>query len=291
MSAESDLKRYRDDAVRIRGQVSSTSATVAAKRKKAADARSAAAKSRSDSTVRSKLREADAAERDANAAEKKRADLEKKLADVEKKVAASQARYEKEQQASQKKALDAIRRQNASASQQFGPPRRLGDAPGGASTPARRLGDRPSASLVHSSMPSPENDVFLSHASEDKDAIARPLKEALEARGLTVWFDEIKIKVGQSIRLEIEKGITHARFGVVILSPDFFAKQWTQAELDALFSKKMASGENVILPIWHRVTKDQVNAQSPLLSGILALNSSLMTIDEMADALLDVVGP
>ena len=131
--------------------------------------------------------------------------------------------------------------------------------------------------------------MFLSHASEDKDEIARPLKAALEALGLVVWFDEIKIKVGQSIRQEIEKGITHARFGVVILSPDFFSKQWTQAELDALFSKKMQTGENMILPIWHRVTKDQVQSQSPLLAGILALNTSLMTVEEMAEAIAEAV--
>jgi hypothetical protein len=53
------------------------------------------------------------------------------------------------------------------------------------------------------------------------------LKQALEARGLTVWFDEINIKVGQSIRQEIEKGIASARFGVVVLSQEFLAKQWT----------------------------------------------------------------
>jgi hypothetical protein len=51
-----------------------------------------------------------------------------------------------------------------------------------------------------------------------------------------------------------------------------------------------ATGENLILPIWHRVTKDQVQAQSPLLAGILALNTSLMTVDEVADAIADVVG-
>lgn len=104
-----------------------------------------------------------------------------------------------------------------------------------------------------------------------------------------MWFDEIKIKVGQSIRQEIEKGIAHARFGVVILSPDFFAKQWTQAELDALFSKKMSTGDNLILPIWHRITRDQVQEQSPLLAGILALNTSLNTLDEIADSIADVV--
>lgn len=288
MSTESDLRRYRDQAVQLRTQSGKASSTVAEKRKKVAAARAAAARTKSDATRRSKLREAESAEKAANDAEKKRSDLEKKLADIEKKIAVSQGKYDKEQQASQKKALDSIKKQNAAAARQFGPPRRLGDPAPGPFTPPRRLGDSTSAEPEHAT---PDHDVFLSHASEDKNDIARPLREALEARGLTVWFDEIKIKVGQSIRQEIEKGIAHARFGVVILSPDFFAKQWTQAELDALFSKKMASGENVILPIWHRVTKDQVNAQSPLLSGILALNSSLMTIDEMADALLDVVGP
>jgi len=136
----------------------------------------------------------------------------------------------------------------------------------------------------------PEYAVFLSHASEDKETIARPLKEALEARRVSVWFDEIKIKLGQSIRAEIEKGITHARFGVVILSPDFFAKQWTRAELDALFSRKMASGENLILPIWHRVTKDEVLAQSPLLAGVLASNTSLHTVENIADQIVDALG-
>jgi hypothetical protein len=63
--------------------------------------------------------------------------------------------------------------------------------------------------------------------------------------------------------------------------PGVLRKQWTQAELDALFSKKMSTGDNLILPIWHRVTKDQVQTESPLLAGILALNTSLMTVGEI----------
>lgn len=101
MSVESDLKRYRDEANRLRSQISNASAAVATKRKKAVDARAAASRSKVDSTIRSKLREANSAERDAIAAEKKRSDLEKKLADTEKKIATAQARYEKDQQTNQ----------------------------------------------------------------------------------------------------------------------------------------------------------------------------------------------
>lgn len=286
MTAESELRRCRDQAVQVRTQIGKASATVAEKRKKAAAARAAAEKTKSDATRRSKLREGESAEKAANDAEKTRSELEKKLADVEKKIAVAQGKYDKQQQSTQKKALDSIKKQNDAAARQFGPPRRLGDPAPGPFTPARRLGD---GARVEPEPMAPDHDVFLSHASEDKDDIARPLKDALEARDVSVWFDEIKIKVGQSIRQEIENGITHARFGVVVLPPDFFAKQWTQAELDALFSKKVSTGDNMILPVWHRVTKDQVQTASPLLAGILALNTSLMTVAEIADAIADVV--
>ncbi|WP_158542818.1 toll/interleukin-1 receptor domain-containing protein [Phytoactinopolyspora halophila] len=279
MASESDLNRYRANASRVHSEIAKTTSSVAAKRKKAADARAAAQRSKNASTIRQKTAEADRAEGEANAAEKKRGDLEKKLADLETKTAKAQIDVDKKRAADQKKAMDAIWRQNASAASQFTP------ATFGVEVAARPW----SASTTDSFAASPTYDVFLSHASEDKDSIARPLKDTLEARGLSVWFDEIKIKVGQSIRQEIEKGIANARFGVVVISPDFFRKHWTRAELDALFSRKMESGRNLILPIWHHVSKDEVLAQSPLLAGILALNSALMTVDEMAQAILEVI--
>lgn len=271
MSAESELMRYRDQAVKLREEVGRHSKTVATKRRKAADANSAASRSKSDSTIRLKLREAESASKDANTAEAKRANSEKKLATAEKKTAELQAKYEKEQRTQTERSLAAIRRVSATANSQF------------VSVPMIPIA--PSTTPISPAV----NDVFLSHASEDKDEVARPLRWALEARGLTVWFDELKIKVGQSIRQEIEKGIAGAQFGVVILSPSFFAKQWTQAELDGLFSKKMDTGRSLILPVWHRVTKDEVASHSPLLAGLLALNTAVMTIDEIADAIAEAV--
>ena len=95
MSTASELKRYREQAVSLRKDISGHSKTVADKRKKAADAQSAASRSRSDATIRSKLREAETATNAANTAERKRADAEKKLADVEKKVADLQTQFAK----------------------------------------------------------------------------------------------------------------------------------------------------------------------------------------------------
>ncbi|WP_422758533.1 toll/interleukin-1 receptor domain-containing protein [Paenarthrobacter sp. C1] len=218
-----------------------------------------------------KLAEAVRATKSANDTEKKRADLEKKIADIDSKIYATQNKYEKQQQDKQNKALAELGINNERAAAHFRVPAKL------------------RSPVEDSQNLSPSFDVFLSHASEDKDEIARPLMEALQSRGLSVWFDELKIKLGQSIRQEIEKGIAGCRFGVVVISPEFFSKQWTQAELDSLFGRKMESGDNLILPIWHRVSKDEVMTHSPLLAGILALNTSLKTIEEMADDIADVV--
>jgi hypothetical protein len=63
-----------------------------------------------------------------------------------------------------------------------------------------------------------EFDVFVSHASEDKDEIVRPLVHALRDTGLTVWFDELELKIGNSLRRKIDHGLARSRFGIVVLS-------------------------------------------------------------------------
>ena len=65
-------------------------------------------------------------------------------------------------------------------------------------------------------------DVFISHATEDKEEVARPLAVALDAEGLRVWYDEFELKIGDSLHRKIDNGIARSRFGVVIISPSFF---------------------------------------------------------------------
>ncbi len=51
-----------------------------------------------------------------------------------------------------------------------------------------------------------EYDVFISHASEDKDAIVRPLATALRAGELRVWYDEFELRIGDSLRPQNRRG-------------------------------------------------------------------------------------
>jgi hypothetical protein len=64
-------------------------------------------------------------------------------------------------------------------------------------------------------------------------------------------------------------GPSGANQGVVILSPSFFSKHWPQAELDGLVARE-AHGDKRILPVWHKLSFEEVCKHSPLLAGKVA---------------------
>lgn len=115
-------------------------------------------------------------------------------------------------------------------------------------------------------------DVFISHASEDKDAIARPLAEALQAKGVRVWYDDLSLRLGDSLRQSIDHGLARSRFGVVILSARFFEKHWPQQELNGLATREVNGGK-VILPVWHGVGFSEVRSYSPTLADRIAVQT------------------
>ena len=116
-------------------------------------------------------------------------------------------------------------------------------------------------------------DIFICHASEDKDEFVRPLAEGLRAKGLKVWYDEFSLKIGDSLRESIDSGLANSSSGVVVISHNFFKKRWPQKELNGLFSK-IQSDRKIILPIWHNISAEEISAYSPLLADIISARSS-----------------
>ena len=130
-------------------------------------------------------------------------------------------------------------------------------------------------------------DVFISHASEDKDSFVRPLAEALSKRGIHVWFDEYSLRLGDSLMRSIDKGLSSCRFGIVVLSPAFFSKEWPQRELGGLASREL-DGQKVILPVWHNLTASDVRKFSPMLADRFAVSSSeglTRVVDKIVESL------
>jgi hypothetical protein len=117
-------------------------------------------------------------------------------------------------------------------------------------------------------------DLFICHASEDKEVVARPLAQELLGRGLKVWLDELELTIGDSLNGRIEAALARSSFGVVVISPAFFAKKWPQRELAGLAAREIDVGSKVILPVWHDVDHHYIAQRSPILADRLGALTS-----------------
>lgn len=133
-----------------------------------------------------------------------------------------------------------------------------------------------------------EYDFFISHASEDKENFVRPLAASLVEAGCKVWYDETVLKPGDSLRRCIDKGLVDSRFGLVVISPSFIKKRWTDYELNGMVAKEM-NGHKVIIPIWYNVTIDDVLHFSPTLADKLAIDASRLTLEEVVEQAMSVL--
>lgn len=274
---------YRRSIESVNRELGSLHSKMASERKKEADltakvgrVQSSITKSTSASSLQSKFREIERINKDIEQSKKRQADISRQIADKEKKKHGYEQSLMKEQQREQK-------------SFQRDQERRIGQYRSGLANELVRV------ATVHRDDPPQDppksHDVFISHASEDKDGFVRPLAEALAARGVRVWYDEFNLKVGDSLRRSIDRGLADSRYGIVVLSSPFFAKNWPQYELDGLVTKEVHGGEKVILPIWHKVSKDEVAHYSPSLADKVALNTGFQTLAEIVEQLVEVILP
>jgi hypothetical protein len=115
-------------------------------------------------------------------------------------------------------------------------------------------------------------DVFISHASEDKEDVARPLAALLQDRGLRIWLDEQQLVLGDSLSRKINDGLAFSRFGVLVLSKGFLEKDYPQKEMQALLARQSAN-ERYILPILHKVDHSLLLRRAPLLGDLLSVST------------------
>ena len=233
----------------------------------------------SQTTINAKMRniatyESQQAKRSAESAE-----LGKKIADKKKKRNEAYLKLQKEQRNEQAKQDRANQRLQASYES------RIVEL-------QNRLALSVTASQQNSIERSEENDVFVSHAWEDKEEFVDEFVLELRKQGLKVWYDMDKLQWGDSMREKIDQGLNKSRYGVVVLSPNYIAehKYWTKAELNGLFQVETINGK-AILPIWHNLTKKQVTEYSPIIADRKAMTTASMTPAEMAAELKNLFAP
>lgn len=230
-------------------------------------------KNTSASIVNMRMRQIENYNKEIASAQKKRADLQKKLADKR----ADRAKYGIELQKE-------IERENQKAqlAQQRLQEQYAREVEELTAALQRTVSSQSPQHNLYNEVEDAEFDVFISHASEDKESFVEYLVQALKDKGIKVWYDSLNIEWGDSLRTQIDNGLKRSTFGIVVLSERYIEKGWTQYELEGLFNIEMTEGKT-ILPIWHNITKQQVMQFSPTLAGRKALSSAIMTPDEIAD--------
>ncbi len=270
----SNINRLQSEIARLHKDEAALASKEAALLTKANRAREAIGRTKSTSTIASKLKEIERATHDLADIGKKRAALSARTAAKTKDLNANLAKQATEDERARKKV----------AQEQSRLIKQRDDHARQVTQQLAEIARTPTSPTAADQ----QFDFFISHASEDKEDFVRPLARELEALGAVVFYDEKTMKVGDSLRRSIDAGLSNSRFGIVVLSTAFFKKEWPAKELGGLTALEV-SGQSKILPIWHKVTKDEVSAYSPTLTDKVALNSSLQSVKEIASELMTLL--
>lgn len=233
--------------------------------------RKSIAKNISMTTFNSKMHQISRWESDAVKKSKESAELSVKIADKRKKRSEAYLKLQKAEQEEQKKTV----RQNERVINSY--EKRIEELQ------RQMIRQIIPSQIVSYQTKDEEYDLFVSHAFEDKEDFVDELVAELKQLDLKIWYDTDRLKIGDSMREKIDKGLSKSRYGVVILSPNYIAdnKYWTKTELNALFQKETVNGKT-ILPIWHNLTKKQVTGYSPIIADRKAFTTAQYTAKEIA---------
>ena len=133
-------------------------------------------------------------------------------------------------------------------------------------------------------------DLFISHSSEDKDAIVRPLATMLEKLSVKVWYDEFSLQLGDCLSASIDKGLQESRYGLLVLSKSFLGKNWPEYEYRSLLSRQI-DGEKVLLPVWYGVSKEDIKNYSLFLADILGITITVENLTKAVQIIVKKVRP
>lgn len=130
-------------------------------------------------------------------------------------------------------------------------------------------------------------DVFLSHASADKNEIVQPFAKRLHEIGISFWLDEAEIKWGNKLSKSINDGLQNSRYIIIFLSKDFAGRNWTEAELSAALTRENEEGRSVVLPVIIG-TPEEVLKPYPLLRDKI-YKKWTDGIDSIVESLKDLI--
>lgn len=128
----------------------------------------------------------------------------------------------------------------------------------------------------------PEYDVFISHASKDKADLVEELYQSLSKLGVAIFYDKESLEWGDNWKDRILTGTKKAEFAIIVISENFFDREWTERELSEFLNRQNRNGQKLILPILHNITVSQLQKKYPSVADLQAIDSSKYNCDQIA---------
>lgn len=130
-------------------------------------------------------------------------------------------------------------------------------------------------------------DVFLCHAWDDREGVAKKLHDLLESRGVSVWFSEKDVLLGSNLLREIDKGLVKSRIGIVLVTPALLDRLQGEGIADKELSALLA--RDLLVPIVHGTTYEELREVSPLLGSRSGLSTAEGPMESIAAKLAELV--
>lgn len=131
-----------------------------------------------------------------------------------------------------------------------------------------------SASSLEPKIARKKYDVFISHANKDKLSYVNDLNKVIKQLGINVFYDTDVLSWGDDFKQVLLTGTAESEFAIIVISKNFFGREWTERELNEFLARQNANGQKIILPLLYGITVDELKSQYPTLGNIQAIKSS-----------------
>jgi len=129
--------------------------------------------------------------------------------------------------------------------------------------------------------------IFLCHAWDDRQESAKELNDLLVGQGVSVWFSENDIGLGEPFLRAIDKGLAKSRIGIVLVTPSLLKRLPSGGVADKELSVLLQRDQ--LVPIIHNTTYDALREVSPMLASRNGLDTAEMPMTDVAAKLAELV--
>lgn len=132
-------------------------------------------------------------------------------------------------------------------------------------------------------------DVFISHASKDKLAYVNGLEKEIEKLGGSIFYDSKILKWGDNWKQKILEATARSQFAIIVISENFFGREWTEKELNEFMRKQNDAGQKIVLPLIYNISASEVIKKYPFLDDIQYINTKDYSKKDIAIKLAELL--